>query len=76
LIAQESEYDRACFEAISGNVDQALVLLKGVFEQDQVSSAWAKRDPDLEFIRDDPRFNTLVAEAAKVASSRSSVVAL
>ena len=70
FIAQESEYDQACFEAISGNVDQALVLLNVAFEKNQVSPAWAQHDPDLEFIRDDPRFNALMAEAAR---SRSSV---
>ena len=71
FIAQENEYDQACFEAISGNVDQALVLLKVAIEKNQMSPAWAQHDPDLEFIRNDPRFNALVADAAR---SRSAAV--
>lgn len=63
-IAQESEYDRACFEALSGNVEQALVLLKGALEIKKVSPTWVKRDLDLECIRDDPRFQALVAGAS------------
>ncbi|MBA4379304.1 MAG: hypothetical protein C0393_01205 [Anaerolinea sp.] len=56
----ETEYNRACFEAISGNADQALVLLREALEKKQTSVDWVRRDPDFEFIHDDPRFKALV----------------
>jgi tetratricopeptide (TPR) repeat protein len=62
LIAQENEYNRACLESVCGNVDEALRLLKIALEKKQISSAWARRDPDFDFIRDDPRFKALVGE--------------
>jgi len=61
-ISKESEYNRACFESISGNVDEALTLLKTALEKRQGTLEWARRDPDLDFIRDDPRFKALVGE--------------
>ena len=60
LMAKESEYSRACLEAISGNVEEALALLQVALEKRQESLAWARRDPDFDFIRDDPRFKALV----------------
>ena len=62
LTVKETEYDRACFESICGNVDEALALLKVALEKKQTPFAWARRDPDLDFIRDDPRFKALVGE--------------
>lgn len=56
----EKEYDRACFEAICGNADGALELLKIALEKKQTSIDWVRRDPDLDFIRDDPRFKALI----------------
>ncbi|MDI6769417.1 MAG: tetratricopeptide repeat protein [Anaerolineales bacterium] len=56
----ETEYNRACFEAICGNADQALVLLGDALEKKQTSVDWVRRDPDFEFIHDDPRFKALV----------------
>ncbi len=56
----ETEYNRACFEAICGNTDQAVELLKLALEKNQTSPEWVRGDPDLDFIRDDPRFKALV----------------
>lgn len=58
----ETEYNRACFEVIRGDVDQALVLLREALEKKQTSIDWVRRDPDFEFIHDDPRFKALVGE--------------
>lgn len=62
LIVNENEYNRARFDAICGNVDEAFSLLKVALEKKQTSKEWARRDPDFDFIRDDPRFKTLVGE--------------
>jgi tetratricopeptide (TPR) repeat protein len=62
LIVQEDEYNRASFESVCGNVDQALELLKAAIEKKSITKAWARRDPDFDFIRDDPRFKALVGE--------------
>jgi len=61
LIAKENKYNRACFEAICGNVEEALALLKVALEKKQAPLEWARRDPDFESIRDDARFQALVA---------------
>ncbi|MGH9753614.1 MAG: tetratricopeptide repeat protein [Blastocatellia bacterium] len=61
-IAEESDYSRACFEAICGNVDEALALLRIALEKHKVSVGWARRDPDFDWLRDDPRFVALLDE--------------
>jgi len=61
-MARESEYNRACFEAICGNVEEALALLKVALEKKQASLEWARGDPDFASIREDARFRALVGE--------------
>ena len=58
----ETEYNQACFESISGDADRALELLATAFEKQQVQPAMVQNDPDLDFIRTDPRFETLLAK--------------
>lgn len=62
LSQKENEYNQACFEAICGNTDKALELLKIGLEKKQSTKSWARQDPDLENIRNDPRFKELVKE--------------
>ena len=62
FIQKEDEYNRACFEAIRGKTDTALKLLEIWFTKAPSAKKWAKQDPDLENIRDDPRFKELVNE--------------
>lgn len=62
LIQKESEYNQASFEAILGNADRALELLKIGLEMGQASKSWAQRDPDFTNLHDDPRFKKLVGE--------------
>ena len=64
LGADENEYNRACMEAICGNSDRALELLEIALKNKQTYVNWAKRDPDLDFIRSDPRFHALLSEHA------------
>jgi tetratricopeptide (TPR) repeat protein len=58
----ETEYNQACFESISGDADRALELLEIAFEKKQVQPGMIQNDPDLDFIRTDPRFDTLLAK--------------
>jgi len=58
----ENEYNRACFEAISGNVDEAISLLTIAIENEQTTQEWIKFDPDLDFIREDERFQALLEQ--------------
>ena len=60
LMEKESEYNRACFEAICGNIEESLRLLKIALENKEIEIDWARQDPDFDFIRDDPRFKELV----------------
>jgi len=60
LMAKENEYNRACFESICGNVEQALALLKVAIEIKPSRRDLARRDPDFDFIREDSRFKALV----------------
>lgn len=60
LIAKENEYNRACFEAIVGNHDEALALLAPALAKGQASYQWAQQDPDFVSLRPDPRFQALV----------------
>lgn len=62
MINHEGEYTRACFEAVCGSPDAALALLRTALEKKQQTADWARRDPDFEFIRDDPRFSALLDE--------------
>lgn len=51
---------KLALEAICGNKDKALELVKIGLEKNQQSKQWARQDPDFENIRDDPRFKELV----------------
>jgi tetratricopeptide (TPR) repeat protein len=58
----ENEYNRACFESICGNTEEALDLLRAAFEKGQSSKTWARQDPDLINLWDEPSFKKLVEE--------------
>jgi tetratricopeptide (TPR) repeat protein len=60
LMDGEREYNRACFEAICGNKDQAIKLLEFALETKQTPLEWVLADPDLEPIHEDLRFKALV----------------
>jgi len=55
-MAKEKEYDRACFESIRGNIDEAIQLLEGALEKRQTTIEFIRRDLDLDFIRQDARY--------------------
>jgi len=60
LSPPDDHYNRACLESIAGNVEAAVKHLAQALEQDPAQRNWATRDPDLAWIRDDPRFQALV----------------
>ncbi len=62
LLAKEDTYNRACLEAICGNVEEALALLRMALEKRDSSPEWAERDPDFDSLRGDPRFAALIEE--------------
>ncbi len=63
----EKAYNQACFQAICGNNDLAIDLLKLALERENPSVEMLKSDPDLDFLRDDPRFAELVEAYSSVA---------
>jgi Tfp pilus assembly protein PilF len=64
----ENEYNRACFESIGGNTDQAIALLEIALKQLQVQPSLVQSDPDLDFIRKDPRFKELLFQNSMIRS--------
>ena len=59
IFDSENEYNRACLAAICGNTDQALELLRVALMNKQTYVDWILRDPDLDFIRQDPGLSSL-----------------
>ena len=53
-------YNSACLECIFDNFDLAFEHLQKAAQSEKFDSAWAWEDPDLQWIRDDPRFIEIV----------------
>ena len=62
IFDSENEYNKACLQAICGNADQAIDLLRVALKNKQTYVDWILRDPDLDFIRTDPRFKQLISD--------------
>lgn len=54
-------YNVACLFAVAGQRDRAIELLESAVAAGFGNREWLARDPDLAAIRDDPRFQTLLA---------------
>ncbi|MEI6290024.1 MAG: tetratricopeptide repeat protein [Chloroflexota bacterium] len=59
-MCSEKEYDRACFESICGNIEAAIDLLSIALQKKQTSLDAINKDLDLDFIRNDHRFQEFV----------------
>ena len=58
----ELPYNAACLEALSGNADEAITLLRRALELNQAEIYdYLREDSDLDGIRDDERFRELLA---------------
>ena len=53
-------YNVACFYAMKGNTDRAMELLDRAVENGWGDKAWLETDPDLDSLREDPRFQALM----------------
>lgn len=65
IYESENEYNRACLDAICGNVDRAIELLRVALENKQTYVDWVINDPDLDPLRKDDRFKQLIADFSK-----------
>ena len=65
---EETDYNRACLEALCGNNERAFELLTVALETKQTYVNWVRNDPDFDGLRNDNRFKTLLMNfAAAVA---------
>lgn len=61
-------YNLACFNALLGNQDQALTWLEQAVEAGFYAPGKIASDPDLESLRDEPRYKEAAAKAAELAA--------
>jgi serine/threonine protein kinase/Tfp pilus assembly protein PilF len=54
-------YNAACFYSLAGRADEAFDALERSFRAGLVDPEWMRHDSDLDRIRDDPRFEELLA---------------
>ncbi len=57
----DAMYNLACFYSRAGRRDEAVPLLRESIQLNPEAVTWARTDPDLESIRDDPRVRELLA---------------
>ena len=55
-------YNVACLCSVAGEVDRAVELVQGAVAAGFGNREWLERDPDLTAIRDDPRFQAILAD--------------
>ena len=63
LVDYNDFYNAACFESVAGNMEQALALLAQAAAEAGFDADWAQVDPDLAWLRHDPRFAQIVKGA-------------
>lgn len=60
FIPKDNWYNYACLESVCDNFDLAFEYLQKASKEESFNSVWAWKDPDLQWIRDDPRFVQIV----------------
>lgn len=73
LLKPDDWYNLACVESVGGNPDAAIKNLQKAVQTDPASLEWAKRDQDLEWIRNDPRFTKIVEPEGQKSTVRKKV---
>ena len=56
----DDHYDLACIRALNGEFDPALESLEQALELGSQDYRWARHDPDLAELAEDPRFQSLL----------------
>jgi predicted esterase len=54
-------YNLACYESLAGRIDESIYWLQEAGLKEGVSIDWSQEDSDLENLRDDPRWNRVLA---------------
>jgi tetratricopeptide (TPR) repeat protein len=60
FMPEDDWYNRACLESVCDNFDSAFEYLRKAAQREKFDPAWAWEDPDLQWIRNDPRFVEIV----------------
>ena len=60
FLPEDDWYNRACLESVCDNFDLAFEYLQRAAQAEGFNPAWAWDDPDLQWVRDDPRFTKIV----------------
>jgi len=60
VIEDSDDDSQGRLAAIEGRVDEAVMRLEAALASKETTLAWARRDPDFDFIRADPRFQAVV----------------
>jgi Flp pilus assembly protein TadD len=60
LTAGKLWYGLATLEALLGNTEAAIEHLRRAAREGKINHEWARNDPDLASIRDDPRFKMII----------------
>ena len=56
-------YNVACLYSLEGRIEEAIGCLEDAFAMGFASRDWIERDPDLNSLREPPRFQALLARA-------------
>ena len=62
-------YNVACAHAVLGDRDRALELLEHAVRDGRGNLGWIENDPDLDSLRDDPRFEAILARLRAAAAA-------
>ena len=63
-------YNVACLYALEGRKDDAIACLAQAFQAGFGAREWIAQDPDLESLRDDPRFQALIGASSGEGGTR------
>jgi tetratricopeptide (TPR) repeat protein len=65
----QSLYNSACFDAISGRIDDALMKLENAINKGDISAEWARLDPDLAVLQSNIKFEKLLQDSKSMQNA-------